>query len=376
MTTTATAYWFDASGSISFGTVAATGGNEQWAPKTASISATSSASTVVSMYNQFKQTLSYSVVDGGSPSSGPTATGTSLGSAYAPTLTTTPTAYWFDATGSISISTVTSGSTERWPPSPASVSATSSASTVVSMYNQYKQTLSYSVVDGGTPSAPTATGTSLGSAYAPSLTTSATAYWFDASSSITFSTSTGTNEQWAPKPSSVSATSSSTTAVSMYNQFPFTLSYTVNGGGSPTAPTLTSTQLGGSYTPTLTTTATNYWLDSGQSWSVTNPLGGSGSTNRWDSSQTVSGTVSASSPTTAGGTLIFTYYNQFSDTLSYSVTGGGSPTAPSLSANKFGTSTPQTLTTTATGYWYDAGASWSITPNPLSGSSGTERSGH
>ncbi|MGA2698423.1 MAG: hypothetical protein ABSE74_02155, partial [Methanoregula sp.] len=55
-------------------------------------------------------------------------------------------------------------------------------------YHQYLQTLSYSVVGGGSPTAPTATGTALGVAYAPSLTTTATPYWFDASGSVTFST--------------------------------------------------------------------------------------------------------------------------------------------------------------------------------------------
>jgi len=49
-------------------------------------------------------------------------------------------------------------------------------------------------------------------------------------------------------------------------------SYVVSGGGSPTAPTLTSTQSGGSYTPVLTGSAVGYWLDAGVSWAVTNRL--------------------------------------------------------------------------------------------------------
>jgi hypothetical protein len=152
-----------------------------------------------------------------------------------------------------------------------------------------------------------------------------------------------------------------------YNQYSFTLSYTVSGGGSGySAPTLTATRYGASYTPKLTGTATAYWLDSGSSWSVTNPLGGSGTSERWQTSQTTSGTVSSSSPTTAGGSLTFTYYNQYLMTLSYSVTGGSGYSAPTFSANAFGASAPQTLKTTATGYWFDAGASWTVT-NPLAG---------
>jgi hypothetical protein len=59
-------------------------------------------------------------------------------------------------------------------------------------------------------------------------------------------------------------------------------------------------------------------------------------------------------------------------TLSYSVTGGSGYSAPTFSANAFGVSAPQTLTTTATGYWFDAGASWTVT-NPLAGGSATYR---
>ena len=345
LTTTATGYWFDASGSIAFST-STSGSTERWSPSPASISATSANAQVVSMYNQYKQTLSYSVVGGGSPTA-PTATGTSLGSAYAPSLTTTATGYWFDASGSITISTPT-GTNEQWVPTPSSISATSANTQVVSMYNQYKQTLSYSVVDGGTPIAPTATGTSLGSAYAPSLTTTATGYWFDASGSITFSTSTGTNEQWAPSPASISATSAHTQVVSMYNQYLQTLSYTVVDGGSPTAPTATGTSLGSAYAPSLTTTATGYWFDASGSITFSTPI--SGSTERWAPS---SSSISA----TAANTQVVSMYNQYKQTLSYKVVDGGSPTAPTAMGTELGVAYAPSLTTTATGYWFDASGS-------------------
>ena len=336
------------------------GTNEQWAPSPSSVSATSSNTQVFSMYNQYLQTLSYSIVDGGSPSA-PTATGTELGSAYAPTLTTTATGYWFDATGTVAFTNPLSGSSssERWQTQTTSVSATSSNTQVVTYYNQYSQTLSYNVNDGGSGySAPaTISGLEFGSSYTPTLTTTATGYWFDAIGSLTFTnplTGSGSTEQWAENSVSLSLTSSNTNVVQYYNQYKQTLSYSVSGGGSPTAPTLTSTQFGDSYTPTLTGTAMAYWLDSGQSWSVTNPLGGSGSTERWDSSQTVSGTVSLSSPTTVGGSLVFAYYNQYLQTLSYSVIDGGTPTAPTATGTEFGSAYASSLTTTATGYWFDA----------------------
>lgn len=142
------------------------------------------------------------------------------------------------------------------------------------------------------------------------------------------------------------------------------MSYSVSGGGSPTAPTLTAKQFGSSYTPSLTGTATTYWLDSGQSWSVTNPLGGSGSSERWDSGQTVSGTVSASSPTTAGGTLTFTYYNQYSITFGYGDQDSSAITSSSQigSYYQFGSSSGTILAGSSYGLtspvsdWVDAGS--------------------
>ncbi len=209
--------WLDATTGWSVNNPVASG-SQRWDAASGTSGTVSGATTVApSYYHQCYQTLSYVVVDGGSPSA-PTATGTSFGSAYAPSLTTSATGYWFDASGSIAISTST-GTNEQWAPSPASVSATSANTLVVSLYNQFKQTLSYVVVDGGSLSAPTASGTSLGSVYAPSLTTSATGYWFDASGSIAISTSTGTNEQWVPSPLSIVATSAHTQVVSLYNQF-------------------------------------------------------------------------------------------------------------------------------------------------------------
>ena len=100
----------------------------------------------------------------------------------------------------------------------------------------------------------------------------------------------------------------------------------MSGGGSPTAPTLTSKQFGATYTPSLTGTATAYSLDNGATWSVTNPLTGSGSTERWQTSQTVSGTVSAAQ------TIAFTFYNQYLLTLEYTIsnTPAGTPTVTNM----------------------------------------------
>ena len=146
-----------------------------------------------------------------------------------------------------------------------------------------------------------------------------------------------------------------------------TVSYSVKGGGSPAAPTFNYVQGGVGKSYTLTTKAKGILVDAGSSWSVTpNPLTGSSSSEQWMSNQPLSGTASATS-------TVFTFHHQYLQTLSYSVAGGGSPTAPSFKASQFGGSNPRKLMTTPTGYWFDAGSAWSVTPNPLGGSTGSER---
>lgn len=146
-----------------------------------------------------------------------------------------------------------------------------------------------------------------------------------------------------------------------------TVSYSVVGGGSPSPPTFNYFQGGVSKTYTLTTTASPLTVDSGNPWSVSpNPLSGSSSSERWQSSQASSGTATTT-------TIVFAFYHQFLQTFSYTVVGGGSGySAPTFTATEFGGSMPQTLTTSASGYWYDSGSTWTLT-NPLTGSTSSEQ---
>jgi hypothetical protein len=148
-----------------------------------------------------------------------------------------------------------------------------------------------------------------------------------------------------------------------------TVSYGVVGGsGSSTAPTLNYMEGGVAETYTLTTSAVEVAADYGSSWSVSpNPLGGSGGSERWQSSVALSGTVS-------NQTILFIFYHQYLESLSYNVVGGGSGyPAPLFTAYQFGSPVPETLTTTTpAAYWYDSGSSWMVT-NPLSGSSSSEQ---
>jgi hypothetical protein len=166
---------------------------------------------------------------------------------------------------------------------------------------------------------------------------------------------------------SITVPSSATTYTATFKkEWSISFSYSVSGGGSPTAPSLSYTRNGVAQSPVaLTGTSTSYWVDDGTTWSVTNPLSPSTSTERWSTNQAMSATASAST------TISLTYFHQYKPQLSFGVVGGGAPAAPTLTANSYGSSaTPQTLTTTptASATWYDAGATWTAT-NPLGGSS-------
>ncbi|MGD0645371.1 MAG: hypothetical protein ABSA75_10745 [Candidatus Bathyarchaeia archaeon] len=256
----------------------------------------------VTAYEQVQNTFSTAFNDGNPGSSDSLVlTGTYLGTSSSNIVALNSGNSWsasawsdYNAAVTFPASTTLSGSSERWSIGnafPTAALIAGGSSYPKAYYNQYLQTLSYSVVGGGSPSAPTASGKELGSVYAPSLTASATGYWFDASGSITFSTPTGSNEQWAPSPASILATSANTQVVSIYNQYQVTASYITSDASSPSsAVILTGTALGSGVTPTLTTSAQLVWLDAGSSWSVNNPI--TSGTQRWYAASGTSGTVS------------------------------------------------------------------------------------
>jgi hypothetical protein len=191
----------------------------------------------------------------------------------------------------------------------------------ITYYDQFADMAQYSLNGGGVPTAPTLTGVSLGSTLSNflTLTTSVQTVWLDAGTAwrtTNPSSNSWTTARWDSSAANGTTFSSATTSINpaYYNQYLYTLSYTISGGGSGySAPNFTSTQFGGYYNSTLTTTPTGYWLDNSAICFVTNPLPGSGSTERWDT-QTSCPTAEA---TTAGEAVVFTYHNQYSQTLSY-----------------------------------------------------------
>jgi hypothetical protein len=296
------------------------------------ITGSGSYSPPTNYYHQYSITFQYSVSGDGSSYSAPTVNYTLFGTGgnTVTAVTSGGTAVWVDAGTTYSYTNPLSGSgsSERWVTGSATGTANASGTVSKTYYHQYQVTPYYTLSDSSSPTVTNVVGYTqfggLASATPTKGSSGGTAVWADAGSSVTYTSPiSGSGQRWQITSADSgtytalsSVTSSTTTTVEYYHQYSFQLDYAVSGGGAPTAPTLTATRFGSSYTPTLTTSLVTYWLDSGQSWSVTNPLGGSGSNEQWYSSQTVSGTVSASSPTTAGGSLTFTYYHQWKVTFS------------------------------------------------------------
>jgi len=116
-------------------------------------------------------------------------------------------------------------------------------------------------------------------------------------------------------------------------------------------------------TATLTTSNQTFTIDSGTTWSITNPLSSSTSTERWQTSQATTGT--AISPQTIN--LVF--YHQYLVIFNFNIIGGGTGNSPpAITCQQFGRQiTPAVGAQT----WTDA-APYSFS-NPLAGSSSSER---
>ena len=112
-------------------------------------------------------------------------------------------------------------------------------------------------------------------------------------------------------------------------------------------------------------------VDSGTTYTYDSTLGGSGSSQRWQSEITPTGTISSSA------TIAPEYYHQYEFSASYSVLSSGDTSTLSssvtLTATSFGSAlSPSTLSKTATNVWLDAGTSWSVN-DPIVAVSGSER---
>jgi len=197
-------------------------------------------------------------------------------------------------------------------------SGTSGASETYVYYDLLSQSISCSVIGGGSPSvglsyytAPNSSSPvdqELSTALTPNDSGQTAWACRGATASAPATVAGAEGERWSdPGAASWLITSSDQIPSSQlyYHQFNYDLSYSVSGGSGYGAPNLMGIQYDASYTTTLNSSSMGCWLDSGSTWSVTNPLNGSGSEERWATSQAISGTVSATQA------IAFTYDHQY-----------------------------------------------------------------
>ncbi len=322
-----------------------------------------SATVTVSVSSSIVLNLSFAIVGGGIGYSSPSLTYIQGGATKTAVLTLSATAYTVDANSAWSVTNPLTGSStgERWQTSLAtSGTATSVVTIVFSYYHQYFVTFAYSLLDGGSAySAPTIAYTAFGTGGSSGT---GVAVWADAASSYAYPvalTGSSSSEAWRTNTPSGTLAAPATITVVYYHQFSVTFGYTVLGGGSGyAAPTLATTQFGVSASVGTSIAA---WIDAGASYAFTNPLSGSGSTERWIS-PSPSGTVAAA------GTITASYYHQLLATFAFLVVDGGTGySAPTVSYTSLGSPASASV---GSSVWADAGSGYAFA-NPLPGSSST-----
>jgi hypothetical protein len=303
-------------------------------------------------------------------------TGTALGNASARVCTITITTGtggfscqgWSDYGTQVVMGSLSLSSTQREAASPPAFTDTSAGGTDYdsSYYLQVLEGFQYSLVGGTTaPSAPGISYTALGAPATSPLTGSAASLsiWMDSGSSWnvpqTISGST-TTERWYSPVTSGAATGGATISLAYYHQYFVTFGYSVIGGGTVYIPPSEQFQESGNQT-----TGSQGWADAGSSYSFTNPLAGSTAGERWFS-QEATGAVTSAGPINA------TYYRQYTLTLSFTVSGGGSYDSPLLSSTSFAAPASAQLSAAPTVLWVDSGAKWSVS-TLLPSSTDTER---
>ena len=212
----------------------------------------------------------------------------------------------------------------RWQTNNATLSGTASSDSVLdpTYYRQFYVTYYYTTSDSSTPSpAPRFYGYQYGVKTPFSFTASSQSVWLDATTQYSFDDPIYTpslTEQWAiinPATASGIVTGPITVTPLYYHQFDVVFQYSVSGGASgSSAPTAYYTKFG---TPLIKTAATDTsvsdWVDATTAVTYTNPLVGSGGSERWQTDLTISSGVStvASSVGSSTSPIDPTYYHQF-----------------------------------------------------------------
>lgn len=229
--------------------------------------------------------------------------------------------------------------------------------------------LSYSVTGGGSGySGPTLFYVSGGIKVNATLGTTPATYNIDKGSSwsvtVALPGSTSTERWELAGAANGTAASGETVVLTYYHQYSASVQYSLKGSGG-TPPDLAYTTFGSTEDSPVGKTPGTFWMDSGTAYSMTNPLQGSNSQERWVSAQNLNGT--AGSPVS----LAPDYFQQYLVAIEYSVAGGGdlsssvpgtvTPLTPYFSGFSFGQVKTMPLSQNASAIWLDAGSGYNAT---------------
>ncbi len=232
---------------------------------------------------------------------------------------------------------------------------------------QVPLTFSYTTRGGASSAAPSVTFTSSGARQSSQLSSTPTTYLADygtqwnVTNPLAGSTSA---ERWATNQSAseVASIATSTTFV-FYHQFSVNLTFVVHGGSGFSPPAVNYSHFGSESSGVANFSG---WVDNSSPYTYQNPLRGSSSSERWEAGSGTLGIVTASQSISPA------FYHQFALTISYQVSGGGTPLAPTFSSVEFGSAYDVGMSTVPAQYWLDGGARWNAT-NPIPGTLNEER---
>ncbi len=287
-----------------------------------------------------------------------------------PTLHSTTQTIWVARGSQVSIvGQIPSRSGEQWSPQTSqwTVSSANQIPSPILYYHQFYVTPGYVAKGAGTAAgAPAITCAQYGVQISVPLSSS---NWVDSGLSCSYSpTLPGStlSERWAVQSSTAVVNKTGPVSLTYVHQYSLGITYSVSGG-SPNPPTVTGTSFGANSTLPLQSSPATEWFDIGSTYSISNPLSSSSSSERWATTGTTSGVMKAQV------TVSDVFYHQFLLTVSFSLIGGGSPTAgPGLSYTSFGNPASVQLTAVKKTLWADGDSPYSV-PQTLSGSSSGER---
>lgn len=260
---------------------------------------------------------------------------------------------WSDYETQVTMGALQVAPNQRWGTGQIIPPATSGGATYTSSYySQVLENFEYSLVGSTTaPSAPSLNYSGFGARDAFPLTGSQSLIWLDTGSgwSVPAALSGSTAvERWESLTISGAATAGKTVALTYFHQFSVTFGFSVVGGGTAfVSPTIQFTSFGAPLQ------GAQGWVDAGTTYTFTNPLSGSTSSERWF-------TPTGSAIASASGTDSAVYYHQYAVGFNFTVSGGGVYVNPRLNFTALGTPGIAQVNATRATIWIDSGTRWGM----------------